>query len=161
MNKLHELSNRSSAWLLPVNNEMTIAIGDDIFSEYLVSPKLYPVPGSLPHCKSLIFWRGRFIPVMDILVLLGEKGLSSEHIAVIAYQEGGSKDVRHIALKMTTQTEKIVVDDNDAISNIPKNYPAVIRPLVTSLFAYEKRLISILNIPDLSNDGYRDFATQF
>lgn len=150
----------SSAWLLTVHKSMNIAVGDGVFSEYIIAPKVYAIPGAVSYCHQVIFWRGRYTPLFDFGVLLREEPQADNHIAVLAYQELPNSPVKHIAIKLYSQTEKIIVNDDSACA-CPAEYSKLMAPLLTSLFHYNNELVSVLNIADLANEGYRDFVLDF
>jgi len=151
----------TSAWLLAVSESFNIAVGEAVVAEYILQPEINFVPGSIGYCNEVLSWRGDFIPVMDISVLLGREPLDAKNVAIVAYQEYEGQNLQYVALKLVTEVTQIEVSD-ESMCETPENYPEVMEPITDSLFIHQGKLTSVIDIADLCNEGYRDYisATQ-
>lgn len=149
----------TSAWLVKINENFTIAVDESSMAEYIRGPQTHSIPDAVGYCNQVFVWRNNFIPVMDISLLLGETALETNHIAVVAYQEYADQKPKYVGIKMLGEVERVVVMD-DTACEWPDEYPLEVQPIVESLFRHEGTLVSVLKIADLCNDGYRDYVSQ-
>lgn len=147
------------AWLLTANNEFKIAVGESSMAEFVRDSTLYSVPDAVDYCNQLILWRDRFIPVIDLNVILGESSIDARYIAVLGYQEYPGQEPQYVAVKLVTDVERVTVSD-DTACDWPDDYPSEIQPIVESLFMEQDELVSVINLVDLCNEGYRDYLSE-
>ena len=147
------------AWLLELTPQCKVALGDGSVEEYIRDSKLYSIPSAVEHCNELLMWRERLVPVIDFNVIFNEPGLSNQHIVVLAYQEYSGQTPQYVGIKLHNEVQRITVNDSSAC-DWPAEYPLQIQPLVESLFISDDELISVINVSDLCNEGYRDYLKQ-
>jgi len=156
MPELEQQSETTSAWLLAVSQSFNIAVAQVVVAEYILEPEIKLVPGSIDYCNQVLSWRGNFIPVMDLSVLLGDEPLDSKNIAVIAYQEYEGQSIQYAAIKLYTGVEQIEVSD-ESMCEVPDEFPEIMIPLLDSIFMHQDKIVSVINLADLCNEGYRDY----
>ncbi len=147
-----ELENTAAAWLLRAADNIQLCIGLHQAAEYIEAPTLHAVPMAPSFSNSVLFWRDRIIPVIDMNILAGNTAMNSRFIMVTAYQEKDNVPIEHVAFKLETAPYKIQVHDDDACE-LPESYPEEIKPYVLSIFKYDNSIASILNIAQLSLCG--------
>lgn len=147
------------AWLLEVKPDFLIALSEQSVVEYIPHTSLKIIPGSVDYCNSMLMWRNSYIPVFDFRQMIDDSALATEKIAVVAYQEQQNVKPNYVAIKLCKEVEKIQVSD-DQMTDWPDDYPVEIRPLVESLFEQQGSLLSVINVADLSNEGFRDYLQQ-
>lgn len=149
----------TSAWLLTPNDGFKVALGESQMAEYLRDPELHLIPNTVEYCNQVVLWRDSFIPVMDLNLILGDAALDNEHMVVLGYQEYSGQKPQYVAIKLVGEVERIAVTD-DMACDWTGDYPPEIQPIVESLFMNQEELVSVINVADLCNEGYRDYLTQ-
>lgn len=147
------MSDKTPAWLLHVAENIQFSIGEHQASEYIETPILQHVPLAAPFCKSIIFWHGVPVPVIDMNILFGHsEAKNTKHLMVVAYQTEDNTPLQQVAFLLASAPEKIVVDDDDACE-LPDIYPEVLKPFVLSFFNYNQHATSIFDIAQLSSNN--------
>jgi chemotaxis signal transduction protein len=159
MSEAERLVVSTPAWVLAPSEHYKIAIGESFMAEYVRDSLLHDIPGALNYCNQVLLWRDNFIPVIDINVILGDGALNDSHIAVVAYQEYAGQRPQYVAIKILGEVERVTVSD-DMACDWPEAYPPELQPIVESLFMHQEKLVSIVSIADLCNEGYRDYIAQ-
>ena len=147
------------AWLLTPHEHFKIALDESSMEEYVRKPQVYSIPDAVEYCNQIILWRNNFTPVIDLSLILGGEALDTNHLAIVGYQEHDEQKPKYLAIKLINEVESVKVAD-DAACDWPKEYPIEIQPIVQSLFMNENELVSVINIADLCNEGYRDYLAQ-
>ena len=147
------------AWLLTPHEHFKIALDESSMQEYIRNPQVYSIPDAVEYCNQIILWRNNFTPVIDLSLILGGEPLDANHLAIVGYQEYAEQKPKHLAIKLISEVESVKVVD-DAACSWPKEYPIEIQPIVESLFMNGDELISVINIADLCNEGYRDYLAK-
>jgi len=139
------------AWLLSVADDIQFSIGEHQAVEYIESPVLQYVPLTPEYSTHVLFWQNSIIPVIDMNLLFEKPAATSnQHIMVVAYQKKDYAPLQHVAFILSSAPEKIMVNDDDA-SELPDFYPQMLKPSVLSIFNYNQKLTSVLNIAQLSS----------
>ena len=147
------------AWLITPHEHFKMALDESSLQEYIRDPQVYLIPDAVEYFNQIILWRNHFTPVIDLSLVLGGEALGVNHLAIVAYQEYAEQKPKYLAIKLVNEVERVKVVD-DAACEWPKEYPIEIQPIVQSLFMHEKELVSVINVADLCNEGYRDYLTQ-
>lgn len=148
-----------SAWSLEVKPSFFIALSEQVVIEYIPQVSLQVIPGTVDYCSSMLFWRNSYIPVFDFQQMINDISLETQKVAVVAYQEQQDHKPKFIAIKLCREVEKIQVSDDEMI-DWPEEYPIEVQPLVESLFKQNDTLLSVINIADLCNEGFRDYLQE-
>jgi len=146
----------TSAWLFSPHEHFKMAVGESSMQEYIRDPQVYSIPDAVEYCNQIILWRNNSTPVIDLSLVLGGQALGVNHLAIVGYQEYAKQKPKYLAIKLVNEIERVNVVD-DAACGWPKEYPIEIQPIVQSLFMHEEELVSVLNIADLCNEGYRNY----
>jgi chemotaxis signal transduction protein len=136
------------AWLLPVADNVTIAIGryELKYIEHVTAGDLKaPLQGVRDF-----FWRGRYIPVLDVAALAGVETLlpvAGECIvAIVAYEDlAGNLLMGAIFLVDVPQMIHILPSQNVAVESMPHPWPQ----LAHAAFSYHQRDYPVLNLSAL------------
>lgn len=148
-----------TAWALEVAPNYLIALSEQSVVEYIPEASVQTIPGTVDYCNNMLFWRDQYIPVFDFNQMINDSPLSTKKLAVVAYQEQQVGTPNFIAIKLFQEVEKIQVSD-DQVVDWPDSYPIEIQPLVESLFEQNGVLLSVINIANLCNEGFRDYIQQ-
>jgi len=147
------------AWLLATHDHFKIALDEGSMQEYIRDPQVYSIPDAVEYCNQIVLWRNNFTPVIDLSLILGGEALGVNHLAIVGYQEYAEQKPKYLAIKLVNEVERVNVVD-DAACDWPKEYPIEIQPIVQSLFMNEGELVSVINVADLCNEGYKDYLMQ-
>ena len=93
------MSEGIGAWLLQLNDSRSVATSEQEVIEYLVHPQLFPIPFTPEHCSSIVQWRDRMLPVIDICPLFGDQpDDEAQGIVVLAYQQASKLEYLALAV---------------------------------------------------------------
>lgn len=148
-----------AAWVLSPDEHFKMALDESSMQEYIRDPQLYSIPDAVDYCNQIVLWRNNFTPVIDLSLILGGEALDAQHMAVVAYQEYAEQKPKYLAIKLVSEVQRLTVMD-DAACDWPEDYPLELQPIVECLFMNEDELLSVVNIADLCNEGYRDYLAQ-
>jgi len=106
----------SQAWLLPIRNQHTVAIGEWEMQHLLDQPLLFDVPHTPLFCNQVVIWRQKPIPIMDLACLFtGNQGVNDNPlIAIVAYETRQEEAVELGGLLLDAPPKRTQVDDNQA-----------------------------------------------
>ena len=159
---LARFASAARAWVLELPDGQSAAVGERELSEVLVAPSLWPVPGAPPHCRDVVLWRDRPIPVMDLAVLFGHRSTaeSAPWVAVAAYREPGATETGFAGLALRSAPRAVEVEDHMAAALPHPSFAVhlIWRSIAVACFRYEDRLVPVLDTPFLFSAGGR---TQF
>lgn len=136
------------AWLLPVADDVTIAIGRYEL-KYIEHVAAGDLKTSLKGAGDF-FWRGRYIPVLDIAALAEVKTLppvaGERIVAIVAYEDlAGNLLMGAIFLVDVPQMIHIHPSQNVAVEFMPHPWPQ----LAHAAFSYHQRDYPVLNLSAL------------
>jgi len=114
----------AAAWILALGAERRAAVGIyEVLHILAYSPVLFRVPQAPPHCRSVILWEDRVVPVVDLRALItggadtvasaGVAGLQ-QLVAIVAYQSDLSQPAEFGALLLAGLPVRATVTDADA-----------------------------------------------
>ena len=111
------------------------------------SPPVVEVPGSPYYCHGLIGWKGRWLPLLDLNVLLRaypEPGApASGHVLVLAYQEAPGRPLEYGAVCARLLVRMIEVADSQRCE-LPRD--SDLWPWVSlSCFEHEGHAVPVLD----------------
>jgi chemotaxis signal transduction protein len=125
MNTKSSAARTTDAWLLDFGLGQRAAVGEaEIVHLLTQAPQFYPVPRAPVHCRNVILWEDRVLPVAD-LPALASAGRSTvfpasvagmEHlVAVVAYASGvESEPIHYGALLLAGLPDRASVSDDQA-----------------------------------------------
>ena len=143
------MSNTTPAWLLQASDKFHFSIGEINAAEYIQAPALHTAPISFSHCRHVINWRDKIVPVIDLSMLATNiPATDFQNMFVITYQEKDYAPLKFAAFILTSSPEKIFVDD-DSVSELPENYPEKLKNSVLSFFNYNDKGVSIFELSNL------------
>ncbi len=100
-----------NAWLLDFGSSMRAAVGTRVLLQILDDPQLHGIPCTPSHCRSVLSWQGRLLPVMDVAARLGEVSQTRRLVAVAGYRDRPGGAVRLGALLLAAVPQAIAVGD--------------------------------------------------
>lgn len=115
--------------------------------EYLLATETVPVPRTPRHCRGLLFWRGRMIPVIDLAPLIAEgttAATATRRAVVLAWQERPGAPLQYGALLVTAAPGETWVSD-DMAGDLAAA-PATFRYFARAGFMKGDQLIPILDV---------------
>jgi chemotaxis signal transduction protein len=134
------------AWMLDVAAGWRIAVGSRYVIEYLLSPEAATVPLAPSHCRGMLVWHERLIPLVDLRPLLDTAQTvwrEPRHALILGYRDSPQQPVRYGALVVRAAPTDTSVSD-DMACPLPEE-PAVIRHLCRSCFVHGDEIIPILD----------------
>jgi len=141
------MAQTSRAWVLDVGAGQHAAAGAPHVVEYLLATETVPVPRTPPHCRGLLLWRGRMIPVLDLAPLVAESATAAtatRRAVVLAWQERPGEPLQYGALLVTAAPGETWVSD-DMAGDLAAA-PAAVRHFARAGFMAKDRLIPILDV---------------
>jgi hypothetical protein len=106
---------RAGAWLLTLG-DCRAAVGAREQVHLMLEPGAAELAATPMHCRHVIFWNDRCVPVMDLGRWLDPAAASTvphrhRHLGVYAYQQGADAPVEYGALWLARPPQRIEVDD--------------------------------------------------
>lgn len=150
------MSKKSAAWLLDFGAGIQAAVAENESVEYLISPRIYPVPVTPSYCSSVVFWRDLQLPLFNMVLLTQpEFDVKTEHLCVLAYQTEAKTPLNYIGVALVAPPEKILISDDDAC-DWPDDFPEIWKTLTLAMFTRKEKCTPILDIVSLC-DGSAGF----
>lgn len=142
------LDQQLDGWLLPIADDVIVAIGryELKYIEYLAAEVGY---ASAKGARDF-FWRGRYIPVLDVATLAEASAedatLSERIVAIVAYEDiAGNLLMGAIFLVDIPQMVHINSSQCVAVELLPHPWPS----LAHAAFSYQHRDYPVLNLSAL------------
>ena len=136
----------SKAWLLQVSAQFQLAVAELEMVEYVIQVKAHPVATAPYYCKHVMYWRNRFIPLLDChAVVYQAPAPFTGKVGVVAYQTAPKTPLRYVGLQLYDSPATIKVEDKQAcaISEALAHFnPAIHR----ACFSHNKIITPILDI---------------
>lgn len=135
------------ARLLRYDREREVALAVHTTLELLENAKVVELPGAAYYCTGLTKWQGRWLPVIDLHVLVHayrkEYAPKARYLLVVAYQSAPRAALRHGAISLPAMPETVDVSDN---ASCPLPNDSDLWPLLAlSCFSHEARAVPILD----------------
>lgn len=111
------MSGAAQAWLLPASAAARVAIGRHELVHLLPrETRLFPVPGAPAHCRHVLVWAGRPVPLVDLGQVAAGAGAGPAHdgpLAVVAWQPeaGGETAIGALGLAGLPRRHEVRADD--------------------------------------------------
>ena len=140
------MAQTSRAWIMEVGAGQRAAAGAPHVVEYLLATETLPVPCTPHHCRGLLYWRERMIPVVDLAPLISEGGTAattSRRAVVIAWQERPGEPLQYGAVLVLAPPGETWVSD-DMVGDLAAA-PEAFRHFSQSAFLHKDQLIPILD----------------
>jgi chemotaxis signal transduction protein len=108
---------QSKAWILDLNDEDCVAIGNQQMVEYILASdvKIMPLPLTPAYSLGVLAWREQMIPVIDIGRLLSNPGAelpAMTGVMVLAYQQAPGEPIEHGAIVLRSAPRDITVNSD-------------------------------------------------
>ena len=140
---------RKNAWVLDFGMGYRAAVGTRELFHLIDVPTSYIVPCTPAYCRSVLFWQGKLLPMMDMSSRVGGAELDAPYIAVVGYQSKRGELPQFGALKMVSPPLQVTVSDEHACE-IPDELRGW-RELSISCFDLNSAAIPILNLKRIFN----------
>ncbi|MGZ8218965.1 chemotaxis protein CheW [Methylomagnum sp.] len=133
---------RATAWMLPITKAMSAAVGEfELVHILLDRPVLFDVPRAPAHCRHVLVWQDRIVPLMDLGARFGAPGRNPGPIAeagvigIVAYQPVATDHFEYGALRLEAIPWRSEVADEQACA-FP-SWLEVWRPYASACFQPE------------------------
>lgn len=144
--KAEELqASRPNAWLLDFGHGFRAAVGTRVMLHIADYARLRPVPCTPPHCRNVVFWQGRLLPVVDVAARLGGRVQAPRLLAVAGYREQPGGPARFGALALAAPPVAIEVGEGQSCA-LPE-HPAGWEGFSASCLDYRGTPIPVLHLP--------------
>jgi hypothetical protein len=140
----HETDRVVDAWILSVARDRRAAVGAfEVVHVLTHSPVLFHVPLAPAHCRTVMLWEDRLLPVVDLHALItnGEAAVEASKIggleqliAVVAYEPDPQQPPEFGALLLASLPERASVGNVDACDLDESVAPWA--PIALSLFRH-------------------------
>jgi len=138
-----------NAWVLDFGMEHKAAVGGRELLHLLDNPAIFTVPCTPSYCRRVVSWQGRLLPVMDIASRLCGKGVRTQYIGVIGYQQKRGEYPQFGALSLASPPLKISVSDEQAC-DLPEEIMDW-KEIAISCFDFHGTALPVLNLKLLFN----------
>lgn len=103
----------SAAWLLPVCQDLAVAVPLVCAQELLEHPKLIALPSARIDCTGLINWRGQILSCLDLRATLARapRANMGSYAQVLAFVHKGG-EVAYISLSLTSAPYVVHITNN-------------------------------------------------
>jgi hypothetical protein len=78
---------RPNAWVLDFGGAHRAAVGTRVLVHLIDNPKTYSVPYTPSHCRYVLPWHDRLLPVVDVAARLGAVPRKPRLVAVACYRD--------------------------------------------------------------------------
>ena len=135
---------RPNAWLLDFGQGFRAAVGTRVLLQIIHDPKLYQVPHTPRHCRSVLSWQGRLLPVMDMATCLGVKPETSTLVGIVGYKVKHGQLMNLGAIQLSSVPNAIVARDDQSCS-LPETQTGW-GSLAIACFAHQGEAVPIMHI---------------
>lgn len=138
--------NVSNAWLLNLGADRVGAIGERELLHVVAEPEAFEVPLAPTHCRYVLIWQDRLLPVWDVSARLIQCAELQRPVvaAVVGYQARRGETPWLGAIALTEPPTRCKVTDSQACE-LPENEPAWF-DIAHSCFAHDDRPVPILDL---------------
>jgi chemotaxis signal transduction protein len=136
----------SNAWVLPLDDTFSAAVGEFEVAHLVHYPALFSVPGTPYYCNRVLVWQDQILPALDLGAWLrGRASQSNQNlVAVTTYPDPSSDDMCYAGLLLADIPSQLTVDDSQAC-DLP-SAPAGWGSLAISCFRHHDRVVPIIDL---------------
>jgi len=137
---------KAAAWLLGLGDHRA-AVGVREQVHLMLDPAAAELAGTPVHCRHVIFWNERCVPVLDLGCWLDAASAAAgagRHLGIYAYQQSAGAPVEFGALWLARPPQRIEVDDA-AAAPLPDERPRWAR-VAAACFADARGAVPILDL---------------
>lgn len=138
---------QAKAMIFRYGGEAPVALPPHVAMAVMDSAGLVEVPGAPSHCRYLLRWQERLVPVIDLQGLLtaaaGASATAYAHVLVVAYQAGARQPLDYGALMLASLPATVTVDDATACA-LPDD-SASWRQIALSCFELDGQRVPVLD----------------
>jgi len=136
------------AWILQLDSARRVAVGERTLLHLVHEPVLWEVPLTPAHCRHVVLWQGKLLPVVDLAAWFGVPLPSNalRFVGIIGFQAPAFQGTQLGGLLMTAPPQRVTVDDAQA-RPIPED--GHWEPLALSCFSDQDGAVPILHLPRL------------
>ncbi len=152
------MANVNHAWLLKPGANLQLAVPEYQMAEYVIAPDIAPVPLAQQHCRSVLFWRDRMVPLMELAQLTGGVDLPPlTGVVILAYQRQAGAPLEYVGVAVSESPARIQVDD-ERVCDLAEDYPDCLSAVSVSCFSHDGLPTVILNLERLSSQEFLKLA---
>lgn len=136
----------STAWLLSIGPERYTAIGERELLHLVPQPEVFEVPLAPRHCRRVLPWQDRLLPLWDIPAWRG-RGVATDNppvAAIVGYQSQPRETPRLGAVGLIEPPVRITVSDSQACK-FPEETPDW-KHVAVSCFLHRENPVPILDL---------------
>ena len=142
--------NEVAAWVMQIDRMSRVAVGQLELIHIIANPEYIEVPKAPRHCKRVVMWNNKVIPVMDLSILVNDASAFYQHnsVAVALYAPEGRHELQYGGIQLIDMPvlDKVSNQQQVTQSELSEQW----KPL--SVSAYRGRdsdIIPILDLPKL------------
>jgi len=135
-----------TAWLLDLGAGRVAAVAEREMLHLVPDPQCFELPQTPVHCRRVLRWQDRILPVWDVAAWLGAEPwpAAARVVAVVGYQKRRREAPRYGALLLAAPPVRVKVTDDDACELLQDG--AGWEALAVSCFRYREQPIPVLNL---------------
>lgn len=136
------------AWIMQVTGTHRAALGVRDLLHIVPEPATHPIPRAPAHCRAVLRWEGRILPVVDLAVLLGGASPQSSHkfVGVLGYYTGSQSGVQFGGIALDNLPTKLELAGASGCA-LPEDLMHW-RPYVNACFDHEGP-VPVIHVPSL------------
>jgi len=137
----------SAAWLVHFGGGESAVLGERELLHLVPQPALLAVPRTPAHCRHVIQWQNRLLPVWNVLEWL-RPGVGNTHaqlVAVVGYQLRRKEMPRFGAIMLGEPPSRIKVSDIQACE-LPEGRSGLDK-IASACFRHEQKPMAVLDLP--------------
>lgn len=103
-----------SGWQLDFGSDHVAAIGEHVLAHLVPEPALFSVPCAPHHCRHVMPWQGRMLPVWDFAAWVeGSRQLPPKLLAVVAFAATDGQQADYGALLLAEPVRRFRTSDGE------------------------------------------------
>jgi chemotaxis signal transduction protein len=143
----------SNAWVLPLGDSLSAAVGQFEIVHIVHYPALFPVPGTPHYCNRVLVWQDQILPALDLSAwLTGRASQQNQNLVAIAnYPDPTGSDMHYAGILLADIPSQVIVDDGEAC-DLPAT-PIGWGQLAISCFQQAGQTIPIIDLQTVFSDS--------
>ena len=138
----------SNAWILPLDHNLNVAVGEYEILHLVHFPALFAVPGAPFYCRQVLVWQNQILPAMDLSAWLQGKAQQRDQklVAIAAYTDPDTHATQYAGLILDDIPRQVMVDDSQACDLPDTEQRSEWQRIAISCFNHSERSVPIIDL---------------